>query len=116
MVEQELETIAFTVKDMSISFPLIGQKEKERKQLLAQLHSIEGSQKEATQPSPMLVYTLYQSQQSLYKDMSIPLTSLGQNLQRLAMTHPDHNPFKTSGIFSAIIYPSLLKPEFQTRS
>jgi len=35
MVEQELATIASTVKDMSVSFPLIGQKEKERKQLLA---------------------------------------------------------------------------------
>ena len=31
MVEQELATIASVVKDLSISFPLIGQKEKERK-------------------------------------------------------------------------------------
>ena len=62
MVEQELATIASTVKDMSVSFPLIGQKEKERKQLLAQLQSIEGSQKEVTQPSPMLVYMPYQPQ------------------------------------------------------
>ena len=31
MVKQELATIASTVKDLSISFPLIGQKEKERK-------------------------------------------------------------------------------------
>ena len=31
MVEQELATIASIVKDLSISFPLIGQKEKERK-------------------------------------------------------------------------------------
>ena len=30
-VEQELATIASTVKDLSVSFPLIGQKEKERK-------------------------------------------------------------------------------------
>ena len=42
-VEQELATIASTVKDLSISFPLIGQKEKERKQLLLQLQSMEGS-------------------------------------------------------------------------
>ena len=62
MVEQELATIASKVKDMSVSFPLIGQKEKERKQLLAQLQSIEGSQKEVTQPSPMLVYMPYQPQ------------------------------------------------------
>ena len=30
-VEKELETIASTVKDLSVSFPLIGQKEKEKK-------------------------------------------------------------------------------------
>ena len=30
-VEQELATIASTVKDLSVSFPLIEQKEKERK-------------------------------------------------------------------------------------
>ena len=42
-VEQELATIASTVKDLSISFPLIEQKEKERKQLLLQLQSMEGS-------------------------------------------------------------------------
>ena len=121
MVEQELETIAFTVKDTSISFPLIGQKEKERKQLLAQLHSIEGSQKEATQPSPMLVYTLYQSQQSLYKDLSVPLTfpfsstSPNQSFQPLAMTHFEHNPFKPSGILPSITYLSPLKVEPQTK-
>ncbi|KAK4583122.1 hypothetical protein RGQ29_026064 [Quercus rubra] len=33
-VEKELETITSTVKDLSVSFPLIGQKEKEKKQLL----------------------------------------------------------------------------------
>ena len=43
MVEQELATIASTIKDLPISFPLIGQKEKERKQLLLQLQSMEGS-------------------------------------------------------------------------
>ena len=31
MVEQELATIASTVKDLFVSFPLIGRKEKERK-------------------------------------------------------------------------------------
>ena len=107
IVEQELATIASKVKDMSVSFPLIGQKEKERKQLLAQLQSIEGSQKEVTQPSPMLVYMPYQPQQSLYKDLSVPLTSPfssippSQNFQPLAMTHPEHNPFKPSGILSS---------------
>ena len=47
-VKQELAIIASTVKDLSVSFPLIGQKEKEKKQLLLQLQSMEGSQKEAT--------------------------------------------------------------------
>ena len=42
-VEQELATIASTIKDLSVSFPLIGQKEKEKKQLLLQLQSIQGS-------------------------------------------------------------------------
>ena len=42
-VEQELAIIASTVKDLSISFPLIRQKEKEKKQLLLQLQSMEGS-------------------------------------------------------------------------
>ena len=45
-VEQELTIIASTVKDLSVSFPLIGQKEK--KQLLLQLQLMEDSQKEAT--------------------------------------------------------------------
>ena len=31
VVEKELATIASTVKDLSVSFPLIGQKEKEKK-------------------------------------------------------------------------------------
>ena len=47
-VEQELAIIASIVKDLSVSFPLIGQKEKEKKQLLLQLQSMEGSEKEAT--------------------------------------------------------------------
>ena len=42
-VKQELAIIASTVKDLSVSFPLIGQKEKEKKQLLLQLQSMEGS-------------------------------------------------------------------------
>ena len=48
MVEQELETIASMVKDMSISFPLINQKEKERNHLLTKLQSLERSLKIAT--------------------------------------------------------------------
>ena len=51
-VEQELATITSTVKDLSVSFPLIGQKEKERKQLLLQLQSMERSQKEPTLTPP----------------------------------------------------------------
>ena len=42
-VEQELATIASKGKDLSVSFPLIGPKEKERKKLLIQLQSMEGS-------------------------------------------------------------------------
>ena len=60
VVEQELTTIDFTIKDLSVSFPLIGQKEKERKQLLLRLQSMEGSQKEATQILPMHVHKPYQ--------------------------------------------------------
>ena len=58
-VKQELTIIASTVKDLSVSFPLIGQKEKEKKQLLLQLQSMEGSQKEATQTLPMHAHTSY---------------------------------------------------------
>ena len=42
-VKQELTIIASTVKDLSVSFPLMRQKEKEKKQLLLQLQSMEGS-------------------------------------------------------------------------
>ena len=119
MVKQELATIVSTVKDMSVSFPFIGQKEKEGKQFLTQLQSIEGLQRTIIQSSPMFIYTPYQPQQSLYKDLSIPLTSPfsstspGQNLQPLAMTYPDYNPFKTSGIFPDITYtlPPKLEPQ-----
>ena len=54
MIEQELATIATIVKDTSISFPFIGKKEKERKQLSTQLQSIERSHKTAAQASPWL--------------------------------------------------------------
>ena len=60
-VEQELATIAITVKDMSVSFSLLGQTEKERKQLLSQLQFVEKSQKTETQACPMFVYTPHQS-------------------------------------------------------
>ena len=69
----------------------------------------------------MLVYTPYQPRQSLYKDLSIPLTSSfsstspSQNLQPLAMTHPDRNPFKPSGIFPCITYSAPLKLKPQAR-
>ena len=42
-VELVLAIIASIVKNMPISFPLLGQKEKERKQLLSQLQFIEKS-------------------------------------------------------------------------
>ena len=54
-VEKELATIASTVKDLSVSFPLIGKKEREKKQLLLQLQSMQESQKEAAQALPMHV-------------------------------------------------------------
>ena len=119
MVEQELATIASTVKDLSVSLPLIGQKEKERKQYLLQLQSMEGSQKEAIQTTPMHVYMPIQPRQLLYKDLSVPLTSPFsptspyQNLQPLAITHPNHNPFKPSGIFPGMSYsvPPQTKPQ-----
>ena len=96
-VEQELAIIASTIKDLSVSFPLLRQKEKEKKQLLLQLQSMKGSQKEATQALPMHVHMPYQPRQLLYKDLAMPLTSpfspTSQNLQPLVMTHPNHNPF-----------------------
>ena len=70
----------------------------------------------------MLVYTSYRPRQSLYEDLSIPLTtpfsstSPGQNLQPLAMKHPNYNPLKPSRIFPAITYPAPLKLEPQARS
>ena len=42
-VELVLVIIASIVKNMLVSFPLLGQKEKERKQLLSQLQFIEKS-------------------------------------------------------------------------
>ena len=96
MIEQELATIASTVKDMYVSFPFIGKKEKERKQLSTQLQSIERSHKTAAQASPMVVYTPHQPTQSLYKNLSITLASPflskppSQNFQPLATIHPDY--------------------------
>ena len=55
-VEQELATITSTVKDLSVSFSLIEQEEKERKQLLLQLQSMERSQKEPTLTPPVHVH------------------------------------------------------------
>ena len=118
-VEKELETIASTVKDLSVSFPLIGQKEKEKKKLLLQLQSMQESQKEATQALPMHVQMPYQPRQLLYKDLAIPLTSpfspTSQNLQPLVMTHPSHNPFRPSGILLSIIRPVPSQPKSQAK-
>ena len=85
MVEQELATITSTVKDLSVSFPLIGQKEKEKKQLLLQLQSMEGSQKECTLTPPIYVHMPFQSRQSLYKDLSVPLTPPPPNSHQLLL-------------------------------
>ena len=63
----------------------------------------------------------FQPRQSLYKDLSIPATSPFspispyQNFQPLAITHPDHNPFKLSGIFPTITYSIPPQPKPQTR-
>ena len=63
----------------------------------------------------------FQPRQSLYKDLFIPMTSQFspispyQNLLPLAITHPDHNPFKPSGIFLAITYSTPPQPESQAR-
>ena len=69
----------------------------------------------------MHVHMPHQPRQSLYKDFSIPLTSPFsstspyQNLQPLAMRHPDYNPFKPSGIFLGITYSTPLQLEPQAR-
>ena len=61
----------------------------------------------------------YQPRQLLYKDLAMPLTSpflpasSFQNLQPLAMTHPNHNPFRPSGIFPSITNPVPTQPEPQ---
>ena len=71
---------------------------------------MEGSQKEPTPSPPIYVHMPFQSRQSLYKDLSVPSTSPFsptspyQNLQPLAITHPDYNPFKSSGILLTITY------------
>ena len=49
-VKQELAIIASTVKDLSVSFPLIGQKEMEKKQLLLQLQSMQDHRKKLLRP------------------------------------------------------------------
>jgi len=81
---------------------------------------MKGSQKEAIQILSMHVHTPYQPQQLLYNDLSMPLaspfspTSSYQNLQPLAMTHPNHNPFKPSGVFPGITHSVPPQPEPQT--
>ena len=70
MIEQELATIASTVKDTSVSFPFIGKKEKEGKQLSTNLQSIERSHKTAAQASPWL---------------STPLTNLGNHCIKICL-------------------------------
>ena len=70
----------------------------------------------------MFVYTPYQSRQTLYKDLSIPLSSpflsnsTSQNFQPLTTIHPDHNLLKSNGIFPAITYPIQPKTETQSQS
>ena len=61
----------------------------------------------------------YQPRQLLYKDLAMPLTSpfspTSQNLQPFPMTHPNHNPFRPSGILPSIIHPVLPLPESQVK-
>ena len=82
---------------------------------------MERSQKEATQTPPIHVHMPFQPRQSLYKDLSIPVTSPFspispyQNLQQLAITHPNYNLFKPSGNFPAITYSTPPQPKPQTR-
>ena len=61
----------------------------------------------------------YQPRQLLYKDLTMPLTSpfspTSQNQQPLVMTHPNHNPFRPSGILPSIIYPIPPQPESQVK-
>ena len=80
---------------------------------------MEGSKKEATQALPMHVQMSYQPRQLLYKDLAMPLTSpfspTSQNLQPLVMTHPNHNPFRPSGILPSIIHPVPPQPESQVK-
>ena len=61
----------------------------------------------------------YQPQQLLYKDLAMPLTSpfspTSQNLQPLVMTHPNHNPFRPSGILPSIIHPVPPQPKSQVK-
>ena len=82
---------------------------------------MERSQKEATQTPPIHVHMPFQPRQSLYKDLSIPVTSPFspispyQNLQQLAITHPEYNLFKPNGIFPAIKYSTPPQPKPQTR-
>ena len=82
---------------------------------------MERSQKEATQTPPIHVHMSFQPRQSLYKDLSIPVTSPFspispyQNLQQLAITHPDYNLFKPNGIFPTITYSTPPQPKPQTR-
>ena len=96
-------------------FLLLDKKKKKKKQLLLQLQFMEGSQKEVTQALPMHVQMPYQPRQLLYKDLAMPLTSpfspTSQNLQQLVITHPNHNPFKPSGILPSIIHPFPPQPE-----
>ena len=61
----------------------------------------------------------YQPRQLLYKDLAMPLTSpfspTSQNLQPFLVTHPNHNPFRPSGILPSIIHPVLPLPESQVK-
>ena len=87
-VEKELETIASTVKDLSVSFPLIGQKEKEKKQLLLQLQSMQKSQKEAAQVLPMHVQMPYQPSKTIAKKKDLQIKCYEKNCACLCLYSP----------------------------
>ena len=47
--------------------------------------------------------------------LTSPFSQTSQNLQPLVMTHPNHNPFKLSGILPSIIHSVPPQPESQIK-
>ena len=47
--------------------------------------------------------------------LTSPFSPTSQNLQPLVMTHPNHNPFRPSGILPNIIHPVPPQPKAQVK-